>query len=102
MEKKKLQQHISHLEKLLQNFREVKARGKETNSNKERARSISEIEELVQNLEDYMRNNEELLQQMTGKEIELAREVDWNDVIRPSNFEEDLKAEISKLKKKAF
>lgn len=74
--------------------------GKETNSNKERARSISEIEEIVKKLEDYMRSNEELLQQITGRDIELAREVDWNDVVRPSHFEEDLEAEISKLKEK--
>lgn len=100
MEKKNLQQYISQLEKLLQEFREAKAMGKETNSNKERARSISEIEEIVKKLEDYMRSNEELLQQITGTDIELARKVEWNDVVRPSHFEEDLEAEINKLKEK--
>ncbi|WP_029035603.1 hypothetical protein [Salinimicrobium terrae] len=101
MEKTKLNQSINWLENLLEDFKEAKARGKETNSNQVRAESISDIEEITQRLENYIRSNEELLEQITGTEIELARKISWNDVVRPSHFEEDLRKEIINLKKKA-
>lgn len=96
-----LKQAIEYLEDLLTDFKEAKAKGKETNSNKERAESIAEIEEITQRLETYIRNNEDLLEEITGTEIELARNVAWNDVVRPAHFEEDLEKEINNLKKKA-
>lgn len=100
MEKRRLENGIKYLEKLLSDFREAKARGKETNSNEERAKSISDIEEITQKLETYMRNNKELLEQIAGSEIEVAQEIEWNDVVRPAHFEEDIEKEINKLKKK--
>lgn len=99
MKKQEIKEAISRLEDLLKDFREAKAKGKETNSNEVRARSITDIEEITQRLEAYMRHNEELLQLINGKEITLTREIEWNDVVRPSHFEEDLETEIAKLKK---
>lgn len=100
MEKKKLEQSISWLEDLLRDFKAAKKRGKETNSNEERAQSISDIEGITQRLETYIRNNDELLEEITGTKIELARDIEWNDVVRPAHFEEDLDSEINKLKEK--
>lgn len=100
MKTKEIENHINWLENLLKEFQKVKKKGKETNSNEERAQSINDIEEITRKLEVYIRNNEDLLELMTGTEIELAREVDWNDVVRPAHFEEDLEEEIKKLKKK--
>ena len=101
MDKKKMDQAISWLEDLLHDFQEAKARGKETNSNEVRAKSISDIEEITEKLETYMRNNDEVLEEITGTKIEVARDIEWNDVVRPAHFEDDLKSEIEKLKKKA-
>lgn len=99
MDKKEKEAHISWLENLLEDFREARKRGKDTNSNKERAQSISDIEEITGRLETYMRNNEDLLEHITGTDIELARNIDWNDVVRPTHFEEDLQEAINTLKK---
>lgn len=99
MEKQDLKEAISWLEDLLKDFQKAKAMGKKTNDNKERAQSIADIEEITERLETYIRNNEELLEQITGTKIEVAREVDWSDIVRPSHFEEDLQGEINKLKK---
>lgn len=99
MEKKKLESGIARLEDILKDFREAKTMGKETNSNKERAQSISEIEDITRQLETYIRNNDELLEQITGSKIELTGNIDWNDIVRPEHFEEDLEGEIIKLKK---
>lgn len=100
MEKKDLEQSILYLENILEDFREATARGKATNTNEERAQSISDIEEITRRLETYIQNNPELLEQITGTKIELARSIQWSDVVRPAHFEEDLTAEIGKLKKK--
>ena len=100
MKKQKFEQSISDLENILRDFKEAKARGKATNSNEERVQSISDIEGITQRLETYIRNNDELLEEITGSKIELARDVEWNDVVRPAHFEEDLSGEIDKLKKK--
>ena len=99
MKNKEKETHILWLESLLQNFRATTTKGKATNSNEVRAQSISEIEEITRRLETYIRNNEELLQGITRSKIELAREMDWNDVVRPTHFEEDLQEIISDLKK---
>lgn len=101
MNHKEKEAHISWLENLLRDFREATEKGKKTNSNEERAKSISEIEEITRRLETYIRNNEDLLEIITGSRIELAREVDWNDVVRPAHFEEDLQESISTLRKTA-
>lgn len=101
MKNKELEGHIAWLEGLLQSFKEAKKRGKETNKNEVRAQSISDIEEITERLEVYIRNNESLLKLITGTEIEQAREIDWNDVVRPAHFEEDLQEEIRKLREEA-
>ena len=98
MTNKEKEVHVSWLENLLQNFLEIRKRGKETNDNKERARSISDIQEVTSRLQDYIRNDEDLLKHITGTQIELARAVDWDDVVRPTHFEEDLRSIIGKLK----
>ncbi|GHA27700.1 hypothetical protein GCM10007103_06410 [Salinimicrobium marinum] len=100
MKNKEKEIHVSWLKNLLQNFQETTKKGKETNSNEERARAISEIEEITGKLETYIRNNEDLLEVITGSSIELAREVNWNDVVRPTHFEEDLQEMLSTLKEK--
>ena len=74
MNHKEKEAHISWLENLLRDFREATEKGKKTNSNEERAKSISEIEEITRRLETYIRNNEDLLEIITGSRIELARE----------------------------
>lgn len=99
MEKKDIKEAVAWLEDLLKDFQKAKTIGKKTNDNAERAQSIADIEEIIERLETYIRNNEELLEQITGTKIEVAREVDWNDVVRPAHFEEDLQGEITKLKK---
>ena len=101
MKNKELGGHIAWLKGLLQDFKEATKRGKETNKNEVRAQSISDIEEITARLEVYIRNNENLLKLITGTEIEQAREIDWNDVVRPAYFEEDLQEEIRKLKEEA-
>ena len=100
MKKNELEQAISILEDILEDFRQAKVRGKSTNTNEERARSISDIKEITRRLETYIRNKPELLEEITGTKIELARSIEWNDVVRPSHFEEDLSTEIDKLKEK--
>ncbi|UJH90980.1 hypothetical protein LZ575_20240 [Antarcticibacterium sp. 1MA-6-2] len=99
MEKKKIENAVNWLEALLKDFQKAKAMGKKTNDNAERAQSITDIEEITEKLETYIRNNEGLLEQLTGTNIEVVGEIDWNDVVRPSHFEEDLQGEIDKLKK---
>lgn len=99
MDTKEKEGHISWLENLLKDFRQAKKRGKETNDNQVRAQSISDIEEITRRLESYIRNNEELLEVITGTEIDLARNIDWNDVVRPDHFEEDLQEAIKTLRK---
>jgi hypothetical protein len=99
MKKDHKEQSVAWLEDLLADFQDAKSRGKKTNSNEERVRSIAEIKEVTEKLETYVRNDEELLKEITGIEIELAREVEWNDIVRPTHFEEDLRTEIEKLKK---
>lgn len=98
MNNKEKEVHVSWLERLLQNFLAARKRGKETNDNKERARSIAEIQKITSSLEQYIQNDEDLLKQITGSEIELARAVDWDDVVRPTHFEEDLRNIIQKLR----
>ena len=100
MKKKDLEKSVSNLTNILEDFREAKARGKATNSNEERAQSISDIKEITRRLETYVQNNPELLEQITGTKIEIARNIEWNDVVRPAHFEEDLSTEIDKLKEK--
>ncbi len=99
MKKKELEQAVDYLEGVLRDFREARARGKATNSNEERAQSISDIEEITQRLETYFKNKPELLEQITGTKIEVAKDIGWNDVVRPDHFEEDLQEEINKFKK---
>ena len=101
MKKEDRQGAISWMENLLGDFREAKERGKETNSNEERVQSISDTEEITQRLETYIRNNEELLEEISGARVDRADEIDWDDIVRPKHFEEDLVAEINKLKKTA-
>lgn len=100
MKKQEIEEAISRLEDLLEDFQIAKAKGKETNSNEVRAQSIKDIEEVTKRLETYMRHNEELLELISGEHITLAGEIEWNDIVRPSHFEEDLEAEIAKLKEK--
>lgn len=98
MKREKLDRHIEWLENLLQEFEEAKKQGKETNSNEERVKSIERIEEVTQRLETYIQNNEDLLEVISGSKIEIAREIEWNEVVRPQHFAEDLQEEIKKLK----
>lgn len=100
MTNKQLEDTIAWLENLLREFREAKREGKETNSNEVRAESISKIEETTRRLESYMRNNNELLERISGKDIDVATKIDWDDVVRPAHFEEDLQEMIKNLKKK--
>lgn len=97
--KNNVEQSIRDLENMLRDFKRAKAEGKTTNSNEVRAKSILEIEEITQKLESYIQSKPELLEQITGTKIDLARKVEWNEVVRPAHFEEDLAAEIEKLKK---
>lgn len=99
MTTKRLEGSIAWLENLLREFEEAKRKGKETNSNEVRAKSISEIEQITRRLEDYIRNNEDLMELITGKKIAVATEIDWDDVVRPAHFEEDLRGMINRLKK---
>ncbi|MDT0688790.1 hypothetical protein RM549_03285 [Salegentibacter sp. F188] len=99
MKKNEIEQATVWLENLLDEFKKTRAMGKKTNSNEERAQSIAEIKEITQRLEAYIRNNEKLLEEIAGTEIELARNISWNEVVRPAHFEEDLTKEIDKLKK---
>lgn len=98
MKKEQLQQAIIQMEEFLRNFKEAKEKGQETNSNHERAQSISEIEEITGKLETFFQNNKELLKLIAGKDVNLSREIKWSDIVRPAHFEEDLQAEINKLK----
>lgn len=99
MTNRKLEDSIAWLENLLREFQEATKKGKETNSNEVRAKSISDIEEITRRLEGYIRNNNDLLELITGKELDVATKIDWDDVVRPTHFEEDLRGIIKQLKK---
>lgn len=101
MKKIELEQAVAKMENLLREFREAKTRGKETNSNEERVQSISDIKEITQRLETYIRSNDELLEEISGIKVDRPGEIDWDDIVRPKHFEEDLAGEIDKLKKRA-
>lgn len=98
MKRQKLDDHILWLENLLKDFQEVKNRGKETNSNDERAKSIADIEKITEKLETYIRNNNELLEILSPSKIEVAREIEWDDIVRPAHFEEDLEEIIETVR----
>lgn len=100
MKEKVLVEHVAILENMLKEFKEAKEKGKQTNENDVRARSIEKIEDITERLEQYIRNNEDLLQQISGREIDISTKVNWNDIVRPQHFEEDLEEEIKKLKTK--
>ena len=101
MKKKEIEQAVTWLEKLLLDFREAKTRGKETNSNEERVESINDIEKITRKLETYLHNHPPLLEEISGTKVDRIEDVDWDDIVRPKHFEEDLVLEINKLKQKA-
>lgn len=99
MKSRELEEHISRLEDLLKDFQEAKTKGKNTNENEERAQAIAEIEGITRRLEEYMQSNDELLSVISGSNVDPSTEIEWNNIVRPAHFEEDLKGVIDRLKK---